>query len=289
MKETETRKKKKRKFTVAEILLFVVVLLVFCFSLYKVVTITMEYKKGQDEYKTLESFVQIEQETEVDVPVLKDIEPEVDTEGNIIAPTEIEKIEMKYHDNFVNAGVDCASLESVNSDFEGWLYIPGLSISYPVVLGTDNDYYLTHTFQKEENKSGALFLDQVTTNAFENYNTIIHGHNMKDGSMFGKLKNFYRNTKTYADNPYFYIYTEEKDYKYLIFSYYVTTAISDSYIIPNTEETYQTYKENALRNAVYKDVEGIPDSAPIVTLSTCYGANYTDYRLVVHGILVATQ
>ena len=44
-----------------------------------------------------------------------------------------------------------------------------------------------------------------------------------------------------------------------------------------------------MSNAVYKDVDGIPDSAPIVTLSTCHGATYTDERLVVHGILVATQ
>lgn len=282
-------KKKKRKFNAAEIAIFVIVFIVFCFSLYKVITITLEYKAGQDEYKALENFVQIEDEPVVDNTVFEETDPVLDRDGNVIVPTEIEKIEMKYHDNFVNAGVDCAALENMNSDFEGWLYIPGLSISYPVVLGADNDYYLTHTFQKEENKSGALFLDQATTNPFENYNTIIHGHNMKDGSMFGKLKNFYRNTKTYADNPYFYIYTEEKDYKYLIFSYYVTSAVSDAYMLPNTEETYQTYKEFALKNAVFKNVEGIPQSAPIVTLSTCYGANDTDFRLVVHGILVATE
>ena len=277
-------------FRAVQIVLFIIVIVVFLFSLYKVVNITMEYKASRDEYKELENFVQIEEEP--DIPVTADpTEPAKESNNSTSATTESKKEEivMRYHDGFVNMSVDFPALEAVNSDFVGWLYIPGASISYPMVLGSDNDYYLTHTFKHEENKGGSIFLDQVTANPFEDYNTIVHGHNMKDGSMFGRLKYFYNDTKTYANNPYFYIYTEGKTYKYLICSYYVTTATSDTYVIPNTEETYQEYKSRILSNAVYKDVEGIPDSAPIVTLSTCHGATYTDQRLVVHGILVATQ
>lgn len=277
-------------FRTLQIILFAIVLIVFAFSLYKVVTITLEYKASRDEYSELENFVQIENEPEVPVVAEPTETVKEDNNGeNASTESEEEEIIMRYHDGFVNMAVDFQSLESMNSDFVGWLYVPGASISYPMVLGSDNDYYLTHTFKHEENKGGAIFLDQVTSNPFEEYNTIVHGHNMKDGSMFGRLKNFYNDTKTYANNPYFYIYTEGKAYKYLIFSYYVTTATSDTYIIPNTEETYQEYKDQILGNAVYKDVEGIPESASIVTLSTCYGANYTEFRLVVHGILVATQ
>lgn len=277
----------KKKFSILEILLFIIVLIVFLFSLYKVVTITMEYKAGRDEYTNLENFVQIDNEPEATEPDVKS-ETEKTTETATSQAAE-EEIVMCYHDGFVDMTVDFQSLESINSDFEGWLYVPGVSISYPVVLGNDNDYYLTHTFKHEENKAGSIFLDQVTANPFEDYNTIIHGHNMKDGSMFGRLKNFYNNTKTYAKNPYFYIYTADRTYKYLIFSYYVTSDTSDTYTIPNTEDAYQKYKAQVMANAAYKDVEGIPQSAPIVTLSTCYGANYTEYRFVVHGILVATK
>ncbi len=272
-----------------QLLLLIVVLIIFCFSLYKVVTIVMEYREGREEYRALEEFVQIQKET----GDLEDEEDSGKTEETLLEQEETtetsEGIVMHYHDDFVNVEVDFKSLENINSDFEGWLYIPGLSISYPVVLGTDNSYYLTHTFQKGENSAGALFLDQVTTNPFENYNTIIHGHNMKNGSMFGKLKKFYRDTQTYADNPYFYVYTDGKAYKYFIFSYYVTNATSDTYQIPGSEESYQKYKDYVTRSAVYQEIEGIPDSAPIVTLSTCYGDTYTDLRLVVHGILVDTQ
>lgn len=268
------------------IVLFVIVLIVFLFSLYKVVTITMEYRAGREAYNELESFVQLP--SEEDLPVRAETS-EVTSEPVTATKTTEEAMEIQYHDGFVNLTVDFASLEAINSDFEGWLYIPALSINYPVVLGTDNDYYLTHTFQKGENKAGSLFLDQVTTNPFENYNTIIHGHDMKDGSMFGKLDTFYRDTQTYADNPYFYVYTADKTYKYLIFSYYVTHSTSDTYQIPGSEETYQEYKDYLEQNAVWRDVEGVPESAPIVTLSTCYGDQYTELRFVVHGILVDTQ
>ena len=272
-----------------QLVLLVIVLLVFCFSLYKVLSIVMEYREGRQEYSALESFVHIQEETSETDPE-KEGEESTETLIDNEKTTETTKeIEINYHDNFVNVEVDFKSLENINSDFDGWLYIPGLSISYPVVLGTDNSYYLDHTFQKTENSAGTLFLDQVTTNPFENYNTIIHGHNMKNGSMFGKLKTYYRDTQAYADDPYFYVYTDGKAYKYFIFSYYVTNATSDTYQIPGSEESYQAYKEYVTKSAVYQELVGIPDSAPIVTLSTCYGDTYTDLRLVVHGILIDTK
>ena len=109
---------------------------------------------------------------------------------------------------------------------------------------------------------------------------------MKNGSMFGKLDTFYRDTKTYTDNPYFYVYTEKGAYKYLIFSYYVTDAISDTYQLPVNEESYKDYKNYVAKQAVWREVEGISHLSPIVTLSTCYGNNYTEKRFVVHGIMV---
>ena len=273
-----------------QLVLLVIVLIIFCFSFYKVFTIVMEYRAGREEYKALEEdFVKIEEVTKPPVEQETQKPSAEDTDNSTETSEEPEEIVINYYDDFKQVSVDFKSLENINPDFEGWLYVPALSISYPVVLGTDNSYYLTHTFQKSENSAGTLFLDQATTNPFENYNTIIHGHNMKNGSMFGKLKNFYRNTETYASDPYFYVYTDGKAYKYFIFSYYVTNSTSDTYQLPASEESYQNYKEYVTKSAVYRELEGIPDSAPIVTLSTCYGDSYTDLRLVVHGILVATE
>lgn len=287
------KKKNKSFFRIIEVILFVIVLVVFLFSLSKVVSITMEYKAGRDEYKNLEDYIEIPVETEVaaeetDSDQTTEEEKEVNSE-TIATETKEKELKIQYSDHFVDVAVDFKALKTINSDFEGWLYIPALSINYPVVLSDDNFFYLTHTFQKAENGAGTLFIDQAVTNPFQDYNTIIHGHDMKNGAMFGKLDTFYRDTKSYTDNPYFYVYTEEAAYKYLIFSYYVTDAISDTYQLPATEETYQTYKNYVAKQAVWQDVEGVPHSAPIVTLSTCYGDTYTDKRFVVHGILIDTE
>lgn len=289
MKNDEKKKKGNTFSRVIEIIIFIIVLIVFLFSLSKVISITMEYKAGKDEYKELENLVEIttEQENEQESAVQAEGEkPMTSSTETTAGETTQEELKVQYSDKFLDIAVNFSTLESLNSDFEGWIYIPALSVSYPVVWGDDNSYYLTHTFQKVENSAGALFVDQAATDPFKDYNTIIHGHDMKNGSMFGKLDTFYRDTETYTENPYFYIYTEDGSYKYLIFSYYVTDVTSDTYQLPNTEEAYQEYKDYVASQGVWQDVEGIPQSAPIVTLSTCYGTNYTDKRFVVHGILV---
>lgn len=297
--ETKGKKNKKNKnntlFRIIEVILFIIVFIIFLFSLSKVVAITMEYKAGRDEYKALEHYIEIPVETEVPAEESDDgqnVKKEtVGASTELAAATEkVEKeLKIQYSDKFLDVAVDFKSLENLNSDFEGWLYIPALSINYPVVYSDDNSFYLTHTFQKAENSAGTLFIDQAVSNPFQDYNTIIHGHDMKNGAMFGKLDTFYRDTETYTEEPYFYIYTEDASYKYLIFSYYVTDATSDTYQLPANEETYQNYKNHVAKQAVWQDVEGIPQNAPIVTLSTCYGDNYTEKRFVVHGILVDTQ
>lgn len=296
-KESKEQKQKRNKILlrILEVVLFIIVLIVFLFSLSKVVSIVREYKAGRDEYKQLENFVELPAELETPAAETEDASvnesggSEVAEESKTATETSKKELEIQYSNSFLDMAVDFSSLEKLNSDFEGWLYIPALSISYPVVLGDDNSFYLTHTFQKAENSAGTLFLDQATGNPFKDYNTIIHGHDMKNGAMFGKLDTFYRDTETYTEDPYFYVYTEEASYKYLIFSYYVTDATSETYQLPSTEEVYQTYKNRVAQNAVWRDVEGIPASAPIVTLSTCYGNTYTDKRFVVHGILIDTQ
>ena len=294
--EKKTKKNKSKAFSrIIEVILFIIVLIIFLFSLSKVVSITMEYKAGRDEYKELEKFIEVPaeietaaKETEKDQTAETE-KSEVAVGTNNIEETGEKELKMQYSNKFTDIAVDFKSLKNINSDFEGWLHIPALSINYPVVWGDDNSFYLTHTFQKAENSAGTLFVDQAASDPFRDYNTIIHGHDMKNGAMFGKLDTFYRDTATYTEDPYFYIYTEDASYKYLIFSYYVTDATSDTYQLPATEEAYQNYKNHVAKQAVWQDVEGIPQSAPIVTLSTCYGTNYTEKRFVVHGILIDTQ
>ncbi|MFR2213338.1 MAG: sortase domain-bontaining protein [Ruminococcus sp.] len=72
----------------------------------------------------------------------------------------------------------------MNPEIIAWIRIPDTRIDYPVVQGTDNEYYLKHTFKKTEHVAGSIFLDKDNSPDFSNRKSILYGHNMKDGSMF---------------------------------------------------------------------------------------------------------
>lgn len=123
-----------------------------------------------------------------------------------------------FNNNDLN--IAYTKLKELNNDYVGWLYIPDTNISYPIVKGTDNSFYLNHNFLKEESKAGSIFID-CNVNEFEDRNTIIYGHYMKDGSMFADLhKVSYELNNTYK----VYIATESKILEYEIFSTFKDSA-----------------------------------------------------------------
>ena len=83
--------------------------------------------------------------------------------------------------------VDFASLQAENGDVFGWIYSKGSQINYPVVQGSDNVFYMDHLYNEEWNPGGAIFMDYRNQPDFSDYNTIIYGHNMLDGTMFASL------------------------------------------------------------------------------------------------------
>ena len=87
-----------------------------------------------------------------------------------------------------SGGTDFERLYEINPDLVCILNIPSLNLMYPVVQGTDNEEYLTHTFEGNKNPAGCLFLDYENDLSCTDKNILIYGHNMKDGSMFGSLK-----------------------------------------------------------------------------------------------------
>lgn len=270
-KKRKRKKKRKNKWRVSDIIILVVAGLILAVSLWKLVGIFLEYKAGTDTYAKLEGLYV--ERGDVSVGKGETGEESVYIEEN----------------TFPQVSVDFEALREINEEFFGWFFIPVLGIDYPLVQGTDNDYYLNHTFDKKKNSSGAIFMDYGASPDLTDYNTFIYGHNMKNGSMFGKLKNFIRDDELCATDPYFYIYTEEKRYQYLIISYYVTMDGSSAYLLPANREDYESYKKWILRSTPYDCPEEIPEDGPIVTLSTCYGKSGSDQRFVVHGILKEVQ
>jgi len=180
--------------------------------------------------------------------------------------------------------VDFAALREQNGDIYAWLLSPDTVINYPVVQGQDNSYYLTHTFSGERHKYGSLFVDAANNPGFSDQNTVIHGHRMNSGAMFGSLLQ-YRDREYYRQHPHMLLFTPEANYRLEIFAAY--EAMTDSMPIQRnfaSQEEYQAFLDAAFgRSGVTTGVEvGVEDR--IVTLSTCVERDDTK-RFVVHGKL----
>ena len=173
-------------------------------------------------------------------------------------------------------------LKEKNSDTVAWIKLNSTNIEYPVVKTSNNTYYLNHSFDKSYNIAGWIFADYK--NKFDNTdkNIVIYGHNIKDGSMFGSLKEvlteeWYNN----EENRNIIFITEDGNYEYKIFSIY---QIEDEDYYIETEFKGNEFKEfiNVIQKRSNKDFgEEVDENDQILTLSTC--ANNNKYRLVVHA------
>lgn len=200
-------------------------------------------------------------------------------------PAEEEPIEVFYPD----LQLDMDALEAINGDFKGWLYFPALDISYPIVQGEDNSYYLKHAFDGEKLYAGCIFMDCGASDDWSDRNTFVFGHSMRDGSMFGSFKELIDDITLCEEQPYFYIYTEDWVYTYRIFSYYKTKSSSDRYMTFESDVTYDAYTEWAVENSLYNARMDLSERPNIVSLSTCYGSAGTSRRILLHGAMTAKE
>ena len=100
--------------------------------------------------------------------------------------------------------MDFSALRQQNPDVLGWILIPGTRVSYPVVQGTDNSYYLNHTWRGGKNSVGAIFMECRNSSDLSDFNTIIYGHRMNNRSMFGTLSQ-YKSRSYWQAHPYVYL------------------------------------------------------------------------------------
>ncbi|MBO6240162.1 MAG: class B sortase [Butyrivibrio sp.] len=181
-------------------------------------------------------------------------------------------------------------LEEINPDITAWVYFPCLDISYPVVKESEIDEYLYKTFDLQDNKAGCIFEDVLSDPEFKGYHDIIFGHNMKDKSMFGKLKTLYQpgNETLLEEDPYVYIYTRDYVYQYKVFAYYITTVGSEAYTVVSDLDGYKDFISFIQTHSAYKiptDVD-LDSGNSILTLSTCSGKTGGKQRFVVHSLKV---
>ncbi len=181
--------------------------------------------------------------------------------------------------------VDFEYLLQINGEVAGWIYCPDTVINYPVVLGSDNDFYLTHDYIGNLDSSGAIFIDASNKRDLSDSNIILYGHNMQDRSMFASLKNW-QQQGFFDEHPCMWLLTPEQDYRIELFSAYDTRADSDSYMIfKDSGEGIANYLQMISGSSVTASDTELDPNSQYIMLSTCaYG--YELARSVLHGRLV---
>ncbi len=175
-----------------------------------------------------------------------------------------------------------------NPDTIGWLDIPDTSIQYPVVQGKDNDYYMTRTYEKKKSASGAIFLDCATSPDLSGFNTVIYGHNMKDGSMFNGLRLY--DQQSYFDAHSRVILTQLRSKKhYKIFAAYTAQGAQVDFIGYSAVdgESRSAFIKAIRKRSALKSNQVVSRDDKLLTLVTCTSGTH-DWYWVVHAVLVET-
>ncbi len=169
------------------------------------------------------------------------------------------------------------SLYEENPDFAGWLTIPGTVIDYPVMyLPDDNDFYLKHDFEKKDDVNGLLVLDKRCKGDGSGVNSLIHGHHMKSGAMFGSLK-YYQEASYFRDHPVISFSTLYETREYEIFAVFRSSVYNEEttdfaffdYIDIEDEDAFRSYVEGAKAGSLYDTGVDAEWGDRLLTLSTC--------------------
>ena len=180
-------------------------------------------------------------------------------------------------------GPDFALLKSISGDAAAWLHSPGTAIDYPVMAADDYSYYLNHLSDGTANANGALFIDYNNASDFSGPLTVIYGHNMKSGRMFGSLEG-YKRQAYFEEHPYMYLYTEAGDYRLDVLYGCVIGAgewSSQAYMREGNLEALLAYAGD---NTTFESGAVYEEGDRIVALSTC-SYEFNDARYVVLGAL----
>lgn len=187
--------------------------------------------------------------------------------------------------DFCPITVDFQMLKTINPDIVGWIYGEGTGISYPVVQGDNNEFYLSHMPDYTYNQSGSIFMDCRNTDQSEISNKILYGHHMKNGSMFAGLQK-YANQDYYEAHNSFYYLTENKNYRLEILRAGVTTDASDVYrtafsSVQEKKSCVDRWDRKSCISSVFQEKA----DASLMTLSTCSYVT-KNARFVVQGQLI---
>lgn len=253
------KEKEAKKIDIIQILLIGMGMICIVIAVVGLLEIFLDYKKADDVYKEAEKeFVQVHENIQVS-----------DTEVQDVPWYEL-------------ISVDIAGLKQINPEVIGWILLEDGAISYPVMQTTDNDKYLYTTYDGQYAKSGSIFMGASHNPDFSDTHTLIFGHNMKNLSMFSRLKYYKTQKDHYVGREYFQIHTETEILRYQIFAFKDIPA--DSFVYQEYFSSAIELSRRLLEGSHINPQLNIEDDDKIVTLSTC--TSTSDSRFIVSGVLI---
>ena len=260
----------------------VLLLVVFVISTSILVQKTIDKSRGSDDYREAAAIASAGIDS--DIRIREEAVPAAPRPDMRWVPAPVEQD--PYVDELMQ--IDLDALREINPDVIGWILIPDTQINYPLLRGEDNDYYLNHTWKGQKNSVGSIFLEHQNSADLMDDNTIIYGHNMRDGSMFADLRNY--SVKDYwKGNPFIYIITDAGVYRYDVIGAYSADLEGLTFGMEFDDEDSMNNFLRYIRKMSQFDTGIRPEATDrILTLVTCYGKT-SETRWVVHGRLRMMQ
>jgi len=248
----------------------IICLILFCFSGFKILQYTFDARANKKLIEKVSKSITVDE-------TIEDIKYDniVDFVEDVNSKEVVDNAKKKYR-------IDFETLKEENSDTVGFLKVKGTDVEFIVVQTVDNDYYLTHNFEKSSNKAGWIFADFRNKLDGSDRNIVIYGHNMLNGSMFSSLSNVLeREWFEDISNRFITFITEDESAIYQVFAvyqvedndYYTTTNFSD--------EEFKQYLDTALENSIYGFDTNVKTTDQILTLITCGRSN--SQRIVINA------
>ena len=274
------KKKKKYKLKWKNLIALLIFLIAFIFLIKSgidLINYFIDTNNTNEEIKSIEDAVKIEEVPDSDNTEIIEQKEDIPEDNPYWDYIKMNLISVNFDD-----------LLKINNETKGWIQVNGTNINYPFVQTSNNDYYLTHSYDKSYNQAGWVFMDYRNDTVNYDKNTILYAHGMNNKTMFGSLRNilsssWYNNTNNHIIK----LSTPTENTLWQVFSVYHIETTND-YIQTEfaSDEEYQTFLDMLKgRSAVTFDTS-LNTTDKILTLSTCY--NKTD-KVVMHAKLIKRE
>jgi len=254
------------------ILMFILCFIGIFFSTFNIIMWILDNHQTENETKQINQLIKVYEKE--------------DTPNTVKINNAIKKDDLYWkYINYKLINVDFNELEKENSDTVGWIELLGTNINYPFVQTTDNEYYLSKSFYKNNNNAGWVFLDYRNNINELDKNTIIYAHGRVNGTMFGSLKNILTSNWLKNDNNFVVkLSTKSQNTLWQVFSVYKIPTTNDYIQVHfSSNDEFLNLANTLIQRSQYNFNTNITKDDKILTLSTCYNE---DEKVVLHAKLI---